>query len=317
VLPIELLPPTTPPARLTDATPFRLRLTEAGVRHPLMRLVTDERANADRWSSLTRLDGIVRTARLAEGGVALAEHPRLQADDGPAPVIAVREAAKGRVLALTTDSLWRWRFSGPMAGGPADVYPEFWRRAISWLTREPELDRLRVKVTPSPASPGQPIGLGVELVDESYHPIPGAELRGSINWLDEHGADQQEQLTFRLDDRGRYQREWLPRRSGPHRVTVETDGGLSATDRFLVLSGESELAHLDPDPNLLDQLAAATGGVQLSGRIDAGALALATTPRSEILARVDRPIWDHPLTLVLLLALLVGEWLLRRRTGLA
>jgi hypothetical protein len=35
-----------------------------------------------------------------------------------------------------------WRFSGPVAGGPADLYNTFWRKAIAWLTHAPDLQRL-------------------------------------------------------------------------------------------------------------------------------------------------------------------------------
>jgi hypothetical protein len=197
------------------------------------------------------------------------------------------------------------------------VYAEFWRRAVSWLTHEPELARLRVKVAPSPVAPEQPVGIGVELVDESYRPIPGAELTGEISWLDETGDEPREEFPIRLDEEGRFQREWTPTRPGPHRVRIAGPGELTASDRFLVLPGDPELSHLDPDPRLLERIAEATGGRYAVGSLDAAGIELAAAPRSEVLSRVDRPLWDHPLTLALVLGLLIAEWLLRRRHGLS
>jgi hypothetical protein len=291
LLPLRLLPAGTPASKLAEPAPFRARLTEAGERHPLMRLVAEPRDNVERWASLSRLDGLVRVAQINDDGIALAEHPTARVDDGPAPVIAVKEAGKGRTMAITTDSLWRWRFSAPMGGGPADVYPELWRRAIAWLTRDPELDRLRVDVRPWTVEPEQEVEIAISLVDESYRPQPGEVLECAISWLDEAGVERIDAFSARLDEEGGYRREWLPRAPGPHRIRVSGVDVPTRTDRFLVREAEAEIKRLDPDEELLQALAKATGGHHSSGALELSKLELLDTP-----ARV--------------------EWILRRRSGL-
>jgi hypothetical protein len=317
---VELLPVRLPDpgaaTRLDLDQPFRPRPTDAGRRHPVLRLVPERAANDTLLASLGRLDGLVRVAGMAPGGIALLEHPFATADDGPAPLIAVREAGEGRTLAVATDSLWRWRFSEPLRGGVADIFPEFWRRAMNWLVRDPEIDRLRIAVTPPEQERDRPVDIEIELNDEAYRPVPGAELALAVLWQDEAGIEQTDLSRIRLDGEGRYRREWTPRGSGPHRVTAATDDGLTATGRFLVSTGHPELNRLDADERLLSAIAAATGGKHMLETLDPAQLARIDAPAREVLSRRDVSLWDHPLALALLLALLAADWLLRRRAGM-
>jgi uncharacterized membrane protein len=316
LLPIRLPPPGSPAARLESPQAFRARPTEAGRRHPVLRLLADRAGNDRLLGSLGRLDGLVRVAGTDPAGIRLLEHPTLPADDGPAPVLAVRQAGEGRVLALATDSLWRWRFTEPLRGGEIDVFPELWRRALNWLVRDPELDRLRVTAAPLEQDPGLPVSIDLEFHDESYLPVPGAELGFEIRWLDEDGAEQSESTRVRLDGEGRYHREWTPRASGPHRVEVTAEHGPTATGRFLVRTGHPELGRLDADERLLSAIAEATGGRHQADALDPKLLTRIDAPAREVLSRRDTSLWDHPLALLLLLGLLAAEWLLRRRAGM-
>jgi uncharacterized membrane protein len=317
LLPVHLLPPGTQAARLESAQPFRARITEAGQRHPLMRVKPDPQENAALWKSLDRLDGSTRVARTDPQAVKLVDHPGLRADDGPAPLIAVREVGDGRTMAIATDTIWRWRFSSPMKGGPAEVYPELWRRSIAWLTRDPDLDRLRVDVKPWTVGQSQPVEIDISMVDEAYQPAPGEVLECTIAWLDEDGIERFDSMTARLDDQGAYKNEWRPRSPGPHRITVRGAGGIERTDRFLVEEAQVELTRLDPDEPLLEALARASGGHHSRDALELDQLELLDAPAREVLSRWDIPLWDHWITLIAAVALLAAEWLLRRRSGLA
>ncbi|MBW2277334.1 MAG: hypothetical protein JRF63_07570 [Deltaproteobacteria bacterium] len=316
LLPVKLLPGGTQIARLESAKPFRPRMTEAGERHPLMRLEEDPQENVALWKSLSRLDGIARVARTHEQGVKLAEHPSVRADDGPAPLIAVREVDRGRTMTIATDSLWRWRFSSPMGGGPADVYPDLWRRAIAWLTRDPDLDRLRVDVKPWTVGREQPVEIGISMVDEAYRPAPGEVLECTIAWLDRDGVERFDTFSARLDDEGTFKREWRPKEPGPHRITVRGSAEISRTDRFLVEEAQAELSRLDPDEPLLEALARTTSGHHSRDTLEPDKLELIDAPAREVLSRKDIPLWDHWITLIAAVALLAAEWFLRRRSGL-
>ncbi len=316
IFPVKMLPLGTSPGRLSDATPFRVRLTDMGVNHPMMRLLPSPKKNAEYWRSLSRLDGIGRVASLLEGAFRLAEHPFIQADDGPAPVIAVKETQKGRALAIATDSLWRWRFTGPMSGGPKDAYTHFWRNAISWLTRAPNLDRLRVEVTPSPVQKNKPAKFDIELLDQSYRPVPGVEVDCRVSWIEEDGAKANDEFTVTLDKQGRYRRDWMPKVEGPHRLAVTSHEGLLSDKQFLVAMQEREFSHLEPDESLLKAIAETTRGRSESGTLTLKDVAINGGSERHVIGHKDIPLWDHPIAVLFLIGFLVAEWILRNRLGL-
>ncbi|MCP4674822.1 MAG: VWA domain-containing protein [Deltaproteobacteria bacterium] len=316
ILPVELLGPSTQESRRYDATPYRPGLTDVGAVHPLMQIAQEPEKNLEIWRSLASLDGIGRVAALAEGAFRLAEHPFLRADDGPAPFISVKEAGRGRTLAIASDSLWRWRFTGPMGGGPADAYAAFWRRAVSWLTRDPELNRLRVKVNPSPVLTGELTHFDIQLLDEAYRPMSGAAISCKVSRIRKDGSETSEEFEALLDDQGRYLRQWQAHDEGPHRLTVSSAGGLNSTKRFLVDSRKTELSHLEPRKSLLEAIARDTGGHFETDTLSPASWAMGNGAERRVLSHTEVALWDQPIAVLLLIVFLAAEWFLRHRLGL-
>ncbi len=316
LFPVELLSEEESGPKLVDGTPFRPNLTDSGKRHPLTRIEDDPEKNAQTWRSLARLDGWTRVIRLTPGAVSLAEHPFDRADDGPAPIIAVSNAGAGRSLAIATDSTWRWAFTGPMNGGPPEAHLRFWKQAMSWLTRDPELDRLRLQVRPSPVVNKDTATIDVELLDDSYGPIAGAPISSRISWIDKDGTEQTELFEGRLDDQGKYRRTWRPKHEGPHNISVDAQNGrMSKTKRFLVLSRDREAGYLTPVESTLRRIADATGGLYQLNALSWKKLERRGGETGEILSRRDIHLWNNPLAFLFVFGLLAADWLLRRRIG--
>ena len=65
--------------------------------------------------------------------------------DGPQPVVAVRRYGHGKVAAVLTDSLWRWKLA--REASETRIYQRFWDQMISWLSPvEEEIEALGVDV---------------------------------------------------------------------------------------------------------------------------------------------------------------------------
>ena len=316
LLPVTLLRPGRTASKNIEDAPFRARPTEAGLHHPVTRLEEETEPNRQIFRALPLLDGVGKVARLAPGAQVLAEHPGLMSDDGPHPVIAVREVEKGRTMVVTTDALWRWRFTGPMTGGPAEAYTTFWKNAVSWLTHAPELTRLRVEVSPSPVVFGNNAGIDIELLDPSYKPLQGEAITVSISWVDPQAGQKSESFEAKVDANGKYHRDWLPKGLGAHIVEVTSGGGLIGKQRFLVITGDREQHRLDIDPAFLEGLAEATGGYFASNTFAPNRVVTNAAKGRDVLSQRVVSIWDHPLALLLFFAFIAGEWLLRRRMGL-
>ncbi len=316
LLPVTLLPPGTAVSRRTDTTPFRARLTAEGAAHPITRLKERDEENKQMWRSMAALDGIGRIAKMRPGAHTLLDHPGLFADDGPHPVVAVIDAGKGRTLAVLTDSLWRWRFTGPMNGGAPDVYTDFWHKVVQWLTRSPDLSRLRATVTPSPVVRGDWATFDVELLDESYRPAAGEQIRVTVTWTAKDGTTASDIFESTTDDQGKFRREWRPKVDGAHRIQVTSGNGLETASPFLVVSNNREQNHLDADASLMKALAEATGGRFEVNRLIPSEIAMNPSVGKEVVEQSALSLWDHPLTLALTMLLLFAEWILRRRRGL-
>ena len=316
IFPVRLLPTGTPPARLSDATPFRAKLTDTGASHPMTRLKEDAEENRRLWRGLSTLDGVGRVARLRDGAQSLVVHPMLNADDGPHPVLATAEAGKGRTLAICTDSFWRWRFTGPMTGGSAEMYTSFWHKAIAWLTRAPDLERLRIAVEPSPVPRSGSAGIEVELLDETYRPTAAESIQVAVSWTDADGKDSSEIFSSTTDSHGKYRRDWSPKADGAHRVRVTAGNGLRRSASFLVVSDNREQNRLDADAAVLKAISEASGGHFEINRLTPEDIVVNPAVGKEVLTQSALSLWDHPAVLGFLLLLLAAEWLLRRRAGL-
>ena len=66
----------------------------------------------------------------------------------------------------------------------------------------------------------------------------------------------------------------------------------------------------------MEAIATSSGGLHTVDALDLSGIETKDTAEQEVLSREDFPIWDHPIPIVLLLSMLFGEWLLRRRVGL-
>ena len=68
-----------------------------------------------------------------------AVHPQLANEFGPRIVAAYQRYGKGRVLVVGTDSTWNWAFQESRSGFD-NLHEQFWRQAVRFVARRPELD---------------------------------------------------------------------------------------------------------------------------------------------------------------------------------
>jgi hypothetical protein len=316
ILPFRPLPPGVSTS-LFEPGIFRAQVLPDGEKHPLLALSEDPRESRLLWQALPSLEGYARVARLSPSALALVGHPTATFEDGSSPVIAVQEAGAGRSLGIASPSLWRWGFTGPMTGGPRDIYSAFWHRAISWLTRDPSLDRLRLSVQPTPARIGGSLMVEVEVLDEAYQPESTAPVEISLSWTNPDKSLASHEVKQSTDAQGKYRLEWRPHSPGPHLLVVRSSTQrLESQLRFLVLPSSDEVRHLEPRRDLLEALARESGGSFQENTAIVEKLRGLDDTRSQLISTRDISLWSHPLTLLVLLALLGAEWLLRRRGGL-
>ncbi|HEY0192433.1 MAG TPA: glutamine amidotransferase [Kofleriaceae bacterium] len=320
-LPVELFGPyETGP--LVDTQKFTPQLTDAGLLHPVssLRYLPDD--NAKLWKQLPQLEGVNLIAGAKPDATVLAVHPRLRTRSGkPMPVIVAGEYGKGRSLAVTTDTLWRWGFvAAARPGDDGRAYTKLWENAMRWLIQDPDLRNLHVDSDAVEYAPGQPVRISVRLLGRDYQPLPG----GQVALVVKRGADparatQIAAAKLTVGDDGTTVFELPSLTPGVYRaVGKATIGGrqVDASDIFLVREGGTELDRPVGDPATLESIARATGGVAL-GPVDHLPPTLQFDPPRVVRVdkRTDVELWSRPGLLFLVIGLLGLEWLLRQRSG--
>ncbi len=320
-LPVDLVDPWSS-RELEDTRPFSPKLTDAGKLHPIMALRYALPDNLAAWKALPTLEGVNLVAGPAGDAVVLAVHPTLKTGRRqPLPVVVAGEYGKGRSLAVTTDSLWRWGFvAAARPGDDGRAYTRFWENAIRWLIQDPDLRNLHVDSDAVEYPPDATVRLTVRVLGRDYQPLP----RGKVKLTWKRGPDPRTAVPvgkteLATGDDGAGVHELTGLTPGVYRVEASAEvAGKHAVagDIFLVRDASAELDEPAGSASTLERIALGSGGRAL-GAIDSLPADLGfDEPR---VVRVDRradvELWSRP-TLILLAFLLLGmEWLLRQRSG--
>ncbi|MCK5797712.1 MAG: hypothetical protein KAI47_11040, partial [Deltaproteobacteria bacterium] len=320
VLPVTLLPGNLPPEALIDETDFRARLTVAGRVHPILQIGPDQVATAKLFASLPPLSGVNRVRGLAAGATSLLVHPRLKDEGGRAlPVLAVRDIGKGRTLALMTDSLWQWAFvSLADAGGSRRAYDRFWRNALRWLIRDPELSTLRISLRRDRVAPKQEVAVTIRATHADYAPAKDLSITWEVEPLGDHAGVAATSKRGTTDAQGELHVAPKPSVSGVYRVRAHaTIGGRARHAEALFVVQASGIEFHDPraQPAVLRALAAASGGRFFEAPSALPDLSFNEPRIVRINAQGEETLWDTWWAFMLIVLVFSAEWVLRRRAG--
>lgn len=316
VLPVRLLSPRRSAGDLISEDDFRLRLTARGQAHPILQLGASRERTRRMLAALPPLWGVNHVGPARSGAMVLATHPRLKSAGGEAmPVLSVREVGQGRTLALTTDSLWRWAFATVGQGGNRDAYDRFWRNAVRWLIRDPELAYVKILLRDDRIELGQAAEITVRVTGPDYKPAKGVKVEYVVEPLAKGKGLAGQRRTDSAGEIHLSQRLAVP---GAYRVrawATITDRKAQATEILLVEASGVEQQQPESVSTMLEHLAAVSGG-RFVGQVER----LPDLPfREPKVVRVnwtrDRELWNGWWGLAIAVLLLGLEWVARRRFG--
>ncbi len=312
-----------PPNR--DQEPVRVALTRQGADHPITQVLDDPLNNEKLWPLLPPLQWV------AEGVIAKPGATVLLTSKTPAktPIVAFQRYGAGRVFWIGTEETWRWR---DRLGDR--VHQTFWLQAMRWglagrlRGKDP---RLQAGLDRSLIGLGETAELKARIASAagtaaSASPVPAPAF--TLELLDEQGkvaANLSDRFSWtpapELPGLWRLSLENLP--EGRWRVSVgHPDASLKqlVETREILVRGQNSTEGLDLSGDLpgLTRMAGAGGG--LAGTMDqtdtilrdmAGRL----KPRW-LEHRQTIRLWNSYPAMLLLMALLCIEWVLRKRQGL-
>lgn len=309
--------PVEPAGRSASLDVFKPRLTPEGLRHPVTSFSQGAANSESAWTALPGIPG-ANITRVKPGATVLLDHPFQNVDGRNAPVLALWEYGRGRSLALTVDSSWYWAFAAHAGGSPSRHYDRFWGNALRWLVRDPDLTTLTVTADPPSVEPGRPVGVIVAARTPDYQPAVDAQVKVDLfsvklqrpvgTQTGVTGADGVVRLEFPPPEPGAYKLFGSARKG---------DRGLGESeDAVAVRAVGPELSDASVRADILEGIARFTGG--RAHRISIGTfpeVPLLDPPVVEVGRSKDEPLWDRWYYLIILVALLGTEWLLRRRFG--
>lgn len=320
----DMLPIVPADGAAAVAKPFRPRLTAEASLHEFMRLGRDEAETAKAWGKLDPLPWYQPVERPHPQATVLLAHPTDRCADGrtPQPLIAIRRYGRGEVVYVGFDQMWRMR-----KGVGDRYYRQFWGQLIYRLGLGHALGSSKRFVVRSDAEkyqPGDAAVITVEAYDKDFRPlqadaVAGRALAGELVSPEALRGERRPQpvalqqlregvfeARVQLGDAGEYRM----------RVTDPLTGEATEAD-FRVDSLSAEQRSVVRNTALAGMLASRTGGraydlvsaAKLPDEIDA-------------VARPERSVKVFPLSntwlcFTTIVGLMLGEWLLRKRTNLS
>ena len=311
ILPVELnpIPPRSNETFSTES--FHAKLTPIGLRHPVTRVIPNEKENEGHWKNMPELDGFNKVEGLKPDAIPLLITPHGE------PILVIGQVKSGRVASFLSDSFWEWVFVRAGEGELAPYYETFWNRILLWLVSDPGLKDIRVRVEKTSYDLSEKAKLDIWILGYEKNE---EKIEASVVFPD----GIQRELNLEKTSSDRFSAEVETDEYGVYKVKVKTgDGGLdNETDNsedeipFLVEPPINEIKSPTIDQELLKNLAKKTGGRSITANDNPDGLGIDFSPKKIISGYKTRGIWDKPWFFMLLVALLSSEWLLGRRWGL-
>jgi hypothetical protein len=298
--------------------PTTLAPTSIGLSSPMLKLAPDERENAEIWKNFPPIQWINRVQRAKPGAQVLLEdtNPAKVTRYGRMPAMALQQYGVGQTLYMGTDDTWRWRQETGVA-----YYPLFWGQVIQRLALAHLLGgskRTQLSVDKQHYNTADRVTVFARLYDESFEPIKKPSVNG-VYAVEAQGGQpesppQSVQLRALPDQPGMYRGDFVALTPGTYKFSVE--GDTQTKIEFAVTKSRFELGDTAMNEPLLKEMARASSG-EFFREEDLATLPDKLSQKDETLSRiVDADLWSSPFYFVLMTAVVVTEWIVRKRSEL-
>lgn len=294
---------------------LRMLVTEYGRSHTLMKLTPEANANVKQWAELPPLNDFNRTLEAKVGGIVLARGQAEQRTSGDPILLAYQRYGRGRSMAFTSGSSWRWQ----MEMDHEDMtYELFWKQILRWLVSSSP-DQVAVTTDKDTYLPGETIRLSAEVSDKAFNRMNNARVIAKIT--NPEGVTETLALDWNGAQEGTYQSEINASEPGIYQVSLEaTQGsetlGVNRT-AFQVQDRPVEFYNAALDTRMLQSIASQTNGRYYPladlGRLPDDAVYV----EGETSFVEQKELWDVPILFMLLCLTLGAEWFWRKKRGLA
>lgn len=290
--------------------PVHAQPTLYGVQSPILRFDPDPKLNADRWKSMPLLADYQSLGRLKPGAIVLME---ATAERTRAPLLLWQHYGRGATFVLATASTLRWQMQLP----PEDESHEvFWRQLLHAISASAP-PRASIEPERLAYDDERNVRVVAELRNERFEPINDASVELRIAPQAEPAFTQPMQPSGQGD--GRYVAGIDAATAGLYRIEMTARAGGREVGNAIthVLRNDGVAEHFGTYQHraALERLAAMTGGRYWPLDELDGLAAAIPYSKAGVVERQTLDLWNLPIVFLVLLALKLGEWLLRLRWG--
>ncbi len=312
LLPVRAAAVRVPAPGASLTSPQRIVPTELGLTNPGMQLGDSPAETRDIWARLPSVYWVLDAPECKPAARVLATRGDTAGPGGqPLPAIVMHYVGAGKVLFHATDETWRWRYRVGDA-----LFARYWVQTIRYLCRsmlseagegaELTTDRREYQQ-------GEPVTLRVRFDDPRR--APAAD--NGVTVVVEQRGRQTHRLQLRRSAAGQgiFQATLADPGLGDHHawVAVPTLEGTAPSTDFHVAAPPGEFERIEMDAVALRRAAERTGGRFYTW--DNADRLFHDLPRGRpvpVESLPSWPLWNRWPVLLLFLALLINEWVLRK-----
>jgi uncharacterized membrane protein len=288
------------------------QLTPAGADSPVMRLVDDPAKNVERWKTLPYLMDYQDAGNPKPGATVLAEmttpgHPKM-------PLLVTQSYGRGRTAIMATSGSWRWQMSGALGDPTHDL---FWQQLLRWVVADSPGSVVATMPEVRLMDDGH-LKLTATVRDKAYVLAPDAKVQAHM--IGPENSSAIVDMTPVPSTPGTFTADWTADKPGAYVAEVTAARGADELGRDVLTferqDGVAENFHTEQNRELLEKLAAETGG-RYWGASDLGKLPSEISySEAGISVRNTKELWNMPIIFLIMLGLMAGEWLTRRKWGM-
>jgi hypothetical protein len=310
-LPVVLAP------KAPEGTLLRLQVrpTPSGVGHAVTQLAKTEQESADRWEELPEVTSVNPLRDVKPGATTL-----LTATDDTRQnqiVLASQRYGRGKVLAFSVQDSQIWQMHANITVEDM-THETYWRQLLRWLV-DGVPDQVQVTTTPDRVEAGERVTLTADVADASFVEVNDAAVLASVTAPS--GAVIDVPMQWTGDRNGEYRGTFPATEDGIYRARVEASkaGTTLGTGNSYVRAAPSDSEYFDAAMRapLLQRISQDTGGRFYTAQNYRSLAEDVNYTGRGVTTVEERDLWDMPILLMLLLALVLGEWSYRRVRQLA
>lgn len=268
------------------------------------------------WEELPPVSGYPQKITAKSGSVVIATFADEASPEVAAgPAITVWEMSRRRGAVISVHDYYRWKLGVARSDMNREFLDTFVNRLTTWLLTPTEEKPVQITTDRKLYSGGQPARFQAQVYGANLIPQDNASVMLRVN-----SGDRSEIVALRGRGNGLYEGEFNPWSDGDFTYegvavlqndTLGKDDGSFSVEAF-------NIEWVDPRArfDVMSQVAERSGGIAVTAANPSALFDKLSFKARTSESRSEIPLWNRPLILWIIIALLAAEWLLRKRSGM-